>query len=62
MVAERSFVVTVRLKWWLRLYLGTLNVLCRWLGTEPNPDRVGYWVSRGLRIQVRPVVQPPKVT
>jgi len=60
MAAPSTLVVTVRLAWWLRLYLATLIALCRLLGTEPNPDRLGYWVARGLRVRIRPVVQRPK--
>lgn len=52
MACASAFVITIRLTWWLRLYLVTLAVLCRLLGTEPNPARVSYWVARGLRVRV----------
>ena len=52
MASASTLVITVRLTWWLRLYLASLLFLCRLLGTEPNWERFSYWVSRGLRVRV----------
>lgn len=45
-------VVTVRvsLRWWVVPYLYTLALLCATLRTKPDPEKVAYWVCRGIRI------------
>jgi hypothetical protein len=48
-----SLVVSIRMAWWLRVYLNTLALLCRAFDAEPNWQRAGYWVSRGIRIEIK---------
>lgn len=52
--SKLRFVVHIRPRWWLHSYLAGLRLICRVFGTEPNPEKVGYWVRRGLRISIEP--------
>jgi hypothetical protein len=47
----RTLVVTLTVTWWLRLYLRTLATLCRALSTEPDMERVSYWLAKGIKIE-----------
>lgn len=58
MASASALVITVRLAWWLRPYLAALVFLCRLFGTEPNPTRVGYWVSKGIYVKAEFCQQP----
>lgn len=40
--------IEIRVAWWLFPYLSTVGALCCLFGVEPNMDRVGYWVRKGL--------------
>lgn len=44
--------VTIRVAWWVKPYLcGVL--LTAWLtGRQPDPDRVGAWVQRGMTMKM----------
>lgn len=44
--------VRIKLSWWLRVYLNTLGVLCNLTGMEPNNERVGLWISKGVRVKI----------
>ena len=52
-MAQATITVTVRVRWWLRLYLYGVTWCCWITGCEPNLDRVGYWIMRGVRIEAK---------
>lgn len=43
--------VEIRMAWWLFPYLNLVGALCYLFGVEPNMDRVGYWVRKGLKFK-----------
>lgn len=43
--------VRVRCRWWLRHYLAAVVLGCRITGMEPNPQRLDWWVRRGVVIE-----------
>lgn len=45
--------VTVRVyvAWWLRWYLVSVAVMSKLTGLSLDPDKVGYWVRRGVRLK-----------
>lgn len=46
--------VICRERWWLKYYLTGVLALARLTGCEPCPERVSYWVGRGIKIEVHP--------
>lgn len=51
-MAEGTVTITIRLTWWLRIYLMTIALLCEITGMEPNMDRVGFWIKKGIRLDL----------
>jgi hypothetical protein len=49
-----SVIVTVRVAWWVRWYLLGVEAMAMLTGCEPDLDRVGRWVARGVTESVRP--------
>lgn len=47
-----QMIVTISLAWWILPYLNVVATMCRWMGTEPNWERVAYWVGKSVRIKV----------
>lgn len=46
-----TMTIRISLAWWVTPYLRTLAFLCWMLGTEPDMERVGYWVGKGIKIK-----------
>lgn len=44
--------VSIKLAWWLRVYLRAVGFTCDLTGLEPNMDRVGWWVARGITVKL----------
>jgi hypothetical protein len=49
-MAKMRLSVTVSVRWWLPYYLSAVLMLCKISGREPNMDRVGQWIRRGLKV------------
>lgn len=45
---QLSVEVSVRLAWWLRVWLWCLTAACLLSQREPDPDRVAAMVKRGM--------------
>ena len=50
-----TLMLSIRLAWWLRLYLRGLAFFCSLHGTEPNQDRLRWWFRKGVTIRAVPV-------
>ncbi|WAP65466.1 hypothetical protein OZ911_08710 [Pseudomonas fortuita] len=50
-----SVIVTVRVAWWVRWYLRGVEAAAMLTGCEPDWDRVGRWVGRGVTASVKPL-------
>jgi hypothetical protein len=48
-----NLVVTIKLAWWLRLYIYGIATMAAITGAEPNWDRVKYWVARGTTAKIK---------
>ncbi len=46
--------IICRERWWLKYYLAGVIAMADLTGREPCPERVGYWIRRGIRIEVHP--------
>lgn len=49
-----SMVAAVRVAWWVRWYLLGVKAMVMLTCCEPDLDRVGRWVARGVTVSVRP--------
>jgi len=38
------------MRWWLRVYLECVVLTSLLTGLEPDWDKVGYWIGRGMKI------------
>lgn len=43
--------VKVRIAWWVKPYLRTVLFLCWVFNAEPDMEKVGYWVKKGLYLE-----------
>jgi len=43
--------ITIRLRWWLRLYLWTRVMLCIALHTRPDIEKMTFWISKGIKVE-----------
>tara|TARA_R110000851_G_C13102500_1_gene568938 strand:- start:22555 stop:22713 length:159 start_codon:yes stop_codon:yes gene_type:complete len=44
--------LTIRLRWWLPLYLKGVRLMSEMTGLEPDPAKVAYWVGKGIKTKV----------
>ncbi|SUD78197.1 Uncharacterised protein [Pseudomonas putida] len=44
--------IVCRHRWWLKYYLAGVLGIALVTGREPDPDRIAYWVDRGLKAEV----------
>ncbi|WP_273861937.1 hypothetical protein [Pseudomonas sp. LA5] len=47
-MARSTLTVTIRMAWWVKPYLYGVLLTARLTGRQPDPDRVGAWVQRGM--------------
>ena len=40
----------VRPRWWLRHYLAGVALVSRLTGMEPDHEKMGHWIRRGLKV------------
>lgn len=52
-MATYTLTVNIKLAWWLKVYLNTLHALCYLMDCEPNMDRAGYWISKGVSVKAK---------
>jgi hypothetical protein len=52
-MAHASHTVHVRLAWWVHPYIATLCMVSTLTGWQPNPDRLGRVLARGLHVSTR---------
>lgn len=50
-MAKVSITIRVKVKWWLKLYLSGLSMVCWLTGNEPDWDKVNAWVERGIELE-----------
>ncbi|HTN31963.1 MAG TPA: hypothetical protein VL178_14225 [Pseudomonas sp.] len=47
-----NLVAVIRLRWWLRIYLGGVALVSRVTDLEPDWERVERWVKRGMVVRI----------
>lgn len=52
MRARCQIMVRVSLRWWLPLYILGVRLMSELTGLEPDPDKVRYWVKKGIKFKV----------
>lgn len=52
-MARASITATLKWRWWLKSYLSGVLLMARLTGSEPNWERVRYWVGKGIKIEFR---------
>lgn len=55
MASTCRLIVTIRMAWWLKPYLCGVLLMSRLTGLQPDPDRVGAWVARGMTMKMTEV-------
>lgn len=45
---RQTVTASIRMRWWLRCYLAAVVWFARATGTEPDWERVEWWIRRGL--------------
>jgi hypothetical protein len=54
MASERCIVtITVRVRWWLRLYLSGVVMMSWFTGLYPDMAKVRWYVRQGVKVRVR---------
>jgi hypothetical protein len=53
-MASVSARIVFRHRWWLKCYLAGILAVAQITGREPCPERISYWVGRGIKIEVHP--------
>lgn len=48
-----KFTVRVKQAWWLRLYLGGLAVFSETFGLEPDLEKVGRMIAKGIQVSIK---------
>lgn len=48
---RQTVTASIRIRWWLRLYLAAVVWFARATGTEPDWERVEWWIRRGLVVR-----------
>ena len=52
MATSPPLVVRWRLRWWAHAYLLGVVFMMRITGAIPDPDRLDYWLRRGIRVWI----------
>lgn len=50
-MAVATMTITIKLAWWVPLYVNTVAMLCRLCNAEPNMERVSYWIGKGIQVK-----------
>ena len=45
--------VSVHVAWWVRWYLSSVALMSQLTGMEPDMEKVGRWIERGVRVRAR---------
>ena len=48
-----SVTITVRVSWWVRWYVASVALMSNLTGADPDVEKVGRWVKRGVRVRAR---------
>lgn len=54
-MARSAMTITIRTAWWVKPYLYGVLLTARLTGLQPEPDRVGAWVKRGMTLKITEV-------
>lgn len=47
-MALTTVTISIKVAWWVKPYLCGVLLMSRLTGLQPDPDRVGAWVQRGM--------------
>ena len=50
-MAQASMTIKVKVKWWLKLYLSGLIMICWLTDNEPDVDKVQFWLNKGIKLE-----------
>lgn len=45
--------VTLRVAWWFRWYLFGVLIMARLTGLQPDPRRIGWWLTRAVSVRFK---------
>lgn len=48
-----SITVSVKVSWWLKLYLKTLYMICFVLGTTPDEQKLKFYIEKGVSFNIK---------
>ncbi|WP_440062615.1 hypothetical protein ACTACQ_05290 [Pseudomonas syringae] len=52
-MAKINLIVSVKICWWLRAYLCGVALMSDITGLDPDMDKVGRWLKRGVRVSCK---------
>lgn len=47
-----NITISLRLRWWLRYYLYGVMLTAWMTGRQPDPEKLGYWVAKGVKVRM----------
>lgn len=50
-MSKHSVHATLCVAWWFRWYLSGVLLVARLTGLQPDPQRVGWWLTRAVSIR-----------
>jgi hypothetical protein len=51
-VAQAEFIITIRVAWWVRLYLNACALFAATFGLDPDYEAIARFVGRGLTVDI----------
>ena len=52
-MATSTITITVHVAWWVRWYVASVALMSKLTGAEPDMEKVGRWIERGVRLRAR---------
>ena len=52
-MATSTITITVHVAWWVRWYVASVALMSKLTGAEPDMEKVGRWIERGVRVRAR---------
>lgn len=49
-MASSTMTITLRMRWWLPLYLRSVLLASLLTGRRPNAEKIDWWVRKGIYI------------
>lgn len=55
-MATLTINLKVKVSWWVKPYLFMVGFMCRAFNSEPNWEKVNYWLEKGITVKAGELV------